>query len=159
MVKELDRFDRKILDCLSTDARMSLTELSQRVGLSKNPVALRVKALEQAGIIVGYRAILSTQRLGLSHVSFVEVKLDDTRDAALKKFNDAVKNVPEIAECHMIAGNFDYLLKVRTGSMEAYREVMGRRISSLPHVQATSTFVVMEAVVEQTNPPLPEALD
>ncbi|WP_090062551.1 Lrp/AsnC family transcriptional regulator [Celeribacter neptunius] len=156
MLKDIDSYDRKILDCLATDARMSITELSRKVGLSKNPVTLRVKALEAAGIITGYRAILSTQQLGLSHVSFVEVKLTDTRDTALREFNDAVKAVPEVSECHMIAGNFDYLLKVRTASMEDYREVMGRKISSLPHVQATSTFVVMEAVVEQTNPPLPD---
>lgn len=156
MTKRLDSYDLKILDALATDARMSITALSQRVGLSKNPVTLRVKALEEAGIITGYRAILSTQQLGLSHVSFVEVKMSDTRDAALREFNAAVKAIPEIAECHMIAGNFDYLLKVRTASMEEYREVMGRKLSSLPHVQATSTFVVMEAVVEQTNPPLPE---
>lgn len=154
MSKELDSYDRKILDVLTVDARISLTLLSQKVGLSKTPVAARVKYLEDTGLITGYRAILSTNQLGLSHIAFVEVKLDDTREKALLEFNAAVKIVPEVAECHMIAGGYDYLLKVRTSSIEAYREAMGQRISTLPHVQSTSTFVAMETVVEQTNPRL-----
>ena len=157
MNKELDGYDRKILDVLTTDARISLTQLSQKVGLSKTPVAARIKHLEDVGLITGYRAILSTNQLGLSHIAFLEVKLDDTREQALLEFNNAVKKVPEVAECHMIAGGFDYLLKVRTSNIEAYRQVMGQRISTLPHVQSTSTFVAMETVVEQTNPPLTSA--
>jgi Lrp/AsnC family leucine-responsive transcriptional regulator len=154
MSKEIDGYDRKILDVLTIDARISLTLLSQKVGLSKTPVAARVKHLEDTGLIIGYRAILSSNRLGLNHIAFIEVKLDDTREKALSEFNAAVKLVPEVAECHMIAGGFDYLLKVRTSNIDAYRQAMGQRISNLPHVQSTSTFVAMEAVVEQTNPPL-----
>ncbi|WP_439104487.1 Lrp/AsnC family transcriptional regulator [Celeribacter marinus] len=154
MKSALDSFDRKILDLLTTDARMPITQLSVRVGLSKTPVAARIKRLEDDGIITGYRAVLSTTQLGLSHVAFVEVKLADTREKSLRDFNAAAKLVPEIAECHMIAGGYDYLLKVRTTNIEAYRAVMGQRISALPHVVSTSTYVAMETVVEQTNPPI-----
>lgn len=154
MDKKLDGYDRKILDVLTTDARVSLTQLSRMVGLSKTPVAARIKHLEDVGLITGYRAILSTNQLGLSHIAFLEVKLTDTREKSLLEFNAAVKKVPEVAECHMIAGGFDYLLKVRTCDIAAYREIMGQRISTLPHVLSTSTFVAMETVVEQTNPPL-----
>ena len=87
-------------------------------------------------------------RLGLDHVAFVEVKLDDTREAALSKFNAAVTRIPEIEQAHMMASHFDYLLKVRTRSMSAYRQVLGEKISSLPYVSATSTYVAMQAVKE-----------
>ncbi|RPE66302.1 AsnC family transcriptional regulator [Pacificibacter maritimus] len=154
MVKDIDGYDRKILNILTADARISLTQLSAQVGLSKTPVAARVKNLEDAGLITGYRAILSTNRLGLCYVAFLQVNLSDTREKTLLEFNMAVKKVPEVAECHMIAGGYDYLLKVRTTDIEAYRKVMGQSISALPHVQSTSTFISMETVVEQTNPPL-----
>ncbi len=154
MTFQLDDIDRRILDALTTDARIPLTQLSNKVGLSKTPVAARVKRLEAEGLITGYRAILSPVQLGLSHVAFVEVKLSDTREKALLAFNAAVKKVPQIAECHMIAGGYDYLLKVRTHDIVEYRQVMAEQISSLPHVTATSTFVAMETVVEQTNPQL-----
>jgi Lrp/AsnC family leucine-responsive transcriptional regulator len=154
MVREIDGYDRKILNILTSDARISLTQLSAKVGLSKTPVAARVKNLEDAGLITSYRAILSTNQLGLSYVAFLQVRLSDTREKTLQEFNAAVKKVPEVAECHMIAGGFDYLLKVRTSDINAYRKVMGQHISTLPHVESTSTFVSMETVVDQTNPPL-----
>ena len=154
MTSDLDSYDRKILSLLTRDARMPVAQISQQIGLSKTPVAARIKRMEESGLIAGYRAILSTVQLGLSHIAFVEVKLTDTRESSLRAFNAAVKKVPEIAECHMIAGGYDYLLKVRTSSIEAYRIVMGQQISALPHVLTTSTYVAMETVVEQTNPPM-----
>ncbi|MFB2532806.1 Lrp/AsnC family transcriptional regulator [Paracoccus sp. p4-l81] len=143
---DLDRFDRAILTILAAEARISMTDLAARVGLSKTPVQARVRRLERAGVIAGYRAILSARRLGLAHVAFVQIRLSDTREAALQAFNRAVRAIPEIEECHMIAGGFDYLLKVRTEDIAAYRQVMAERLSSLPHVAATSTFVAMETV-------------
>ena len=143
---KLDRTDRRILNELSRDARLPVAELARRVGLSKTPVQARLKRLEDHGLIRGYRALLDPVKLGLDHVAFVEVKLNDTREAALKAFNDAVRHVAEIEECHMIAGAFDYLLKVRTQNMASYREVLGESVSSLPHVAQTSTHVVMQAV-------------
>ena len=123
-----------------------MTELARRVALSKTPVQARVKRLEEQGVIQGYRAQIDPVRLGLDHVAFVEVKLSDTREKALTAFNAGVAAVPEIEECHMIAGAFDYLLKVRTRDMTRYRIVLGERISSLPHVAHTATHVAMQAV-------------
>lgn len=145
---QLDAIDRKIIHELQRNARISITDLARRVGLSKTPVAARIKVLEDGGLIAGYRAMLSPIKLGLSHVTYVEVRLSDTREAALNRFNIAVRAVPEIEECYMIAGGFDYLLKVRTRNIAEYRRVMGDQISALPHVHATSSYVAMEAVVE-----------
>lgn len=145
---EIDAFDRSILELLSTNGRISITELSKQIGLSKTPCQARIKRLEANGFITGYRAILNPIKLGLDHVAFVEVKLLDTRDKALAAFNAGVMAIKEIEQCHMIAGGFDYLLKVRTQSISDYRHVMGEKISTLPHVSMTSTFVAMEAVKE-----------
>ena len=145
---QIDSFDRAILDILSADGRISITELSGRIGLSKTPTQVRLRRLEADGVITGYRAILDPIRIGRDHVAFVEVKLTDTREAALSAFNAAVRKVPEIEQCHMLAARFDYLLKVRTQDMSAYREVLAERISTLPYVAHTSTFVAMQAVKE-----------
>jgi Lrp/AsnC family leucine-responsive transcriptional regulator len=142
----LDKFDRAILDTLAHDGRISMTELGARVGLSKTPVTARVRRLEAEGVITGYRAELSPVRLGLAHIAFLEVRLSDTREQALQAFNAAVREIPEVEECHMIAGGFDYLVKVRTHDIGAYRRVLSEKISRLPGVASTSTYVSMEAV-------------
>jgi Lrp/AsnC family leucine-responsive transcriptional regulator len=107
-----------------------------------------MRRLEARGFIRGYRAVLDPAAMGLGHVTFVEVRLTDTREAALAAFNAAVQGVAEIEECHMIAGGFDYILKVRSADIAQYRRVLGEVISSLPHVASTSTHVSMEAVKE-----------
>ncbi len=145
---DIDRFDQSILTILAEDGRVSVADLARRIGLSKSPTQARLKRLEAEGIITGYRALLDPIRLGLDHVAFVEVSMSDTREKALAEFNAAVRRVAEIEQAHMIASNFDYLLKVRTGSMSEYRAVLAEKISSLPHVANTSTFVAMEAVKE-----------
>lgn len=142
----LDLIDQRILDELSRDGRMSVAELSRRVHLSKTPCQARIKRLEDAGYIRGYRAVIDQSRLGLPHVAFVEVRLSDTRKAALEAFNTAVRKLVEVEQAHMIASNFDYILKVRTKDIAAYREVLGEKISALPHVAHTSTHVSMESV-------------
>ena len=144
----LDKFDHLILSMLATDGRISMTALGERVGLSKTPVTARVKRLEQAGIITGYRAELSASKLGLEHVAFLEIKLTDTREPSLQAFNAAIREIPEVEACHMIAGGFDYLVKVRTRSIVDYRLVLGERISQLPNVASTSTYVSMESVLD-----------
>ncbi|BAK65384.1 proline dehydrogenase transcriptional activator [Sphingobium sp. SYK-6] len=148
----LDAFDRKILDILLRDGRIPITELAAQVGLSKTPCQNRVRKLQETGVIRGYRAIIDPRRLGLDHVAFTEVKLSDTREAALEEFNRAVRRIPEVEECHMIASNFDYLLKVRTADIRRYRIVLGEKISSLPHVASTSTYVAMETVLDTSSP-------
>ncbi len=144
----LDRFDLAILRVLATEGRISATELARRIGLSKSPTQARMKRLEETGVITAYRAQLDQIKMGQAHVAFVEVRLSDTREAALQAFNKAVRAVPEVEQCHMMASRFDYLLKVRTGDIQDYRRVLGQRISSLPHVSSTSTHVAMEAVKE-----------
>ena len=145
---DLDRFDLAILRVLQTEGRIPAVELARRIGLSKSPTQARMKRLEEAGVITGYRAILDPIRMGQAHVAFVEVRLSDTREAALTAFNRAVLTVPEVEQCHMMASSFDYLLKVRTADIQAYRRVLGEVISTLPHVASTSTYVAMEAVKE-----------
>ncbi|GLO70880.1 ArsR family transcriptional regulator [Phaeobacter inhibens] len=146
----MDRFDQAILTALGEDGRMSIADLARRIGLSKTPTQARLRRLETEGIITGYRALIDPIRLGLDHVAFVEVKLTDTREAALAKFNAALARVPEIEQAHLMASHFDYLLKVRTRSMSAYRAVLGEKISALPHVASTSTYVAMQAVIEDS---------
>jgi Lrp/AsnC family transcriptional regulator, leucine-responsive regulatory protein len=141
-----DDFDHAILRHVATDGRIAVTELARRIGLSKSPTQVRLRRLEDLGVITGYRAVLDPIRIGQAHVAFVEVKLSDTREAALQAFNRAVLTIPEVEECHMIASRFDYLLKVRTSDIQAYRRVLAERLSALPHVASTSTYVAMEAV-------------
>ena len=145
----LDRMDRAVLSALSGNGRLSMAELSKKVGLSKTPVQARVKRLEKDGYIRGYSAIIDREKMGEGHVAFVQVKLSDTRSLALNEFNRAVQGVTEIEQCHMMAASFDYLLKVRTRDIAAYRRVLGERISALPHVAQTSTFVAMETVKDR----------
>lgn len=149
---ELDGFDQAILRELARDGRISITDLAGRIGLSKSPTQARLRRLESSGVILGYRALVDPVSLGLDHVAFVEVRLSDTREAALEAFNQAVAHVPEVEQAHMIAGNFDYLLKVRTQDMASYRRFLGEVISNLPHVASTSTFVAMQAVKEAVHP-------
>lgn len=144
----LDRFDRAILGILRDHGRISIADLARRIGLSKSPTQARLKRLETDGIITGYRAMVDPIRLGLDHVAFVEIRLSDTREAALAAFNAAVTRIGEIEQVHLIAGNFDYLVKVRTGNMAHYRTVLAEKISTLPHVSSTSTYVAMQAVKE-----------
>lgn len=153
MLEDLDPINRRILAELVANARISMSELAEKVGLSKTPVTQRVRQMEEAGLIIGYRAILSPMKLGLTHVTYVEVKMSDTRQTALDRFNDAVRAIAEVEECYMIAGGFDYLLKVRSRDMVHFRQIMAEKISSLPFLHATSSYVAMEAVVEQNWTP------
>lgn len=145
----LDRYDRAILDALSENARMTVTELSERVGLSKTPCAARLRRLEESGVILGYRPILDHARLGRGHIAFVQVSLTDTKMRALEAFEAAARRIAEVEQCHMIAGSFDYLIKIRTRDIGAFRQVLGEKISALPHVSHTSTFVAMGVVLDQ----------
>lgn len=143
---ELDRIDHSIIRELQKNARITVTELASRVGLSKTPCQVRMRRLEEQGYITGYTALINQTKLGQSHIAFAQITLNDTSSSALAAFNKAIRQISAVEQCHMIAGNFDYLLKVRTRNMAEYRQVLGEQISALPHVLQTSTFVVMENV-------------
>ncbi|KHK93261.1 Lrp/AsnC family transcriptional regulator [Novosphingobium malaysiense] len=148
---DLDDLDRRIIAVLRRDGRITVTDLAKEVGMSKTPCQVRMRKLIESGVIRGFRAIVNPATLGLDHVAFTEVKLSDTREQALSEFNRAVQRIPEIEECHMLASSFDYLLKVRTADIRRYRVVLGEKISSLPHVSSTSTFVAMETVKDSSR--------
>lgn len=145
-MNKLDRHDQAIIAALQKDGRMTITALAEHVGLSNTPCQIRLKRLQDQGYITGYIALVNKTKLGLDHVAFVQATLASTSSKALAAFNAAVATIVEIEQCHMTAASFDYLLKVRTKDMATYRAVLGEKISTLPHVMQTSTFVVMESV-------------
>ena len=144
----MDNIDKKILDQLCVDSKKTLKQLSGEVGLSPSPLQARVKRLEREGFIRGYVAKVDFSKTGQDHIAFVQVTLKDTRMTALDGFNRAVRKLKSVEQCHMIAGSFDYLLKVRTVDIQDYRVELAENISSLPNGESTSTFVSMETVVE-----------
>lgn len=145
-VKELDRIDRNILKELQNDGRLSNVELSKRVGLSPTPCLERVKRLERQGFIQGYTAIINPRHMGAALLVFVEVTLERTSSEVFDQFNLAVQRLDIIQECHLVSGDFDYLLKTRVADMSAYRELLGETLLRLPGVKETRTYVVMEEV-------------
>jgi Lrp/AsnC family leucine-responsive transcriptional regulator len=145
----LDGIDLKILKELEVDGRLSIVELAGRVNLTNTPCSERVKRLERAGHITGYRAILDMDKLGLSHLTVMQVSLAATAgNNSLDDFNAAVRQIPEVESCLMIAGSFDYLLTVRTRDIAQFRTVLGDKINKLPGVLQTNSFAVMEIVKE-----------
>jgi len=156
MAYKPDRIDFKILSELQADGRLTIVALARRINLTKTPCSERVKQLEKTGVIRGYRAELDPAALGADHVAFVQVVLSSTKARDLELFNSAVKEIPEVLSCHMVAGNFDYLLKVCTRDINHYRNVLGNRISILPGVQQTHSFVVMEKVKDESALPVPQ---
>jgi len=145
-MSKLDQFDKAIIRQLQKNSRISVTELADVVGLSKTPCKVRMDKLEKQGYILGYSLLVDRAKLGESHVAFVQVTLSDTKTKALEAFNQAIRKIPEVEQCHMIAANFDYLIKVRTSDMESYRKFLGETLSNLPFVLQSSTFVVMENI-------------
>ena len=146
MLIKLDRIDLNILRILQGQGRISNVELSQLVNLSPAPCLTRVKKLEQQGLIKAYRAELDAQSLGLSLLAYVEVTLHRTTPDVFNKFREAVQTIDEIEECHMVAGGFDYLIKVRCRDMDDYRRVLGEKIASINDISQTHTYVVMEQI-------------
>lgn len=142
----LDRIDLKILRLLQKDGRLSNVELSRQINLSPAPCLTRVKKLEQEGYILRYRAELNADKLGLSLLAYVEITLDRTTSDVFDLFKDAVQSIPEIEECQMVAGGFDYLIKVRCADMDAYRSLLGDKIATIKGISQTHTYVVMEQV-------------
>ena len=151
---DLDRTDLKILRCLQDDGRISNLKLAQAVALSPTAVLARVQRLSKEGFILGYEARLNPLKLGAGMMVFVEVLLDRTTPNVFEAFKAAVQVRPEIMECHMVAGGFDYLLKTRMADMAAYRAFAGTVLWQLPGVRETRTYAVMEEVKNTTRLPL-----
>ncbi len=151
---DLDRIDRKILAILQDDGRIANLKLAESVALSPTAVLARVQRLTREGYILGYEARLNPLKLGAGMLVFVEVLLDRTTPNVFDQFKAAVQVRPEIMECHMVAGGFDYLLKTRTADMNAYREFAGAVLWQLPGVRETRTYAVMEEVKHTTRLPL-----
>ena len=149
--RKLDRIDRRILRALQQDGRMSYVDLAEQVGLSTSPCLERVKRLERDGLIRAYTALLDPARLDASLLVFVEISLNYTSGTVFEDFRRAVARWPEILECHLVAGDFDYLLKLRIADMASYRQLLGEILHTLPGVRDSRTLVAMETVQESTQ--------
>ena len=150
-MRKLDRTDVEILSILQTDGKTTNVALSKRVNLSATPCLERVKALEGDGFITGYSANLSPAKLGLGLTIFVQILLDRTSEDTFQKFRAAVLAIPQIQECHMVTGGFDYLLKVRVTDMAAFRSFLGDVLSQIPGIRETHSYPVMEEVKDTAS--------
>jgi Lrp/AsnC family leucine-responsive transcriptional regulator len=150
-MKTLDAIDIAILQALQQDGRLAVSALAKQIGLSGTACTERVRSLEAAGIITGYAATLSGPALGLGLLAFIEVSLDRISREAFDGFRAAVEAIPEIEECHMVAGGFDYLLKVRVPDMAAYRRFLGEALAQVPGIRQTHSYPVMEAIKSQSR--------
>jgi len=154
-LEQLDRIDLRILVELQNNARMSNIELSKRVGLSATPCLERVKRLEKRGYIQSYRAILNPQKLGAGLLVYAEIRLHHTAGNVFNNFKEAVMELPHLLECHLVSGDFDYLIKARVKDMNSYRELLGESLLQLPGVSASRSYIVMEEVKDGSPLPIP----
>lgn len=144
-----DKIDMKILSLLQKNARTTMTELADKVGLSTTPVTERVRRLERDGVITGYHAKLNAQALGQNLLVFVEIKLRSKSGNIFEEFRREVLMIPQILECHLVSGEYDYLIKIRLPSMSAYRNMLGNILLQLPAAAESRSYVVMEEVKEE----------
>ncbi|SFC03453.1 Lrp/AsnC family transcriptional regulator, leucine-responsive regulatory protein [Marinospirillum celere] len=154
--RTLDKIDLKILQALQDNARISYVDLANKVGLSTTPCLERVKRLERKGVIKGYKAILNPKYLRANLLVFVEISLETQSPAVFDEFRKAVAKLPQIQECHLVSGQFDYILKCRIPEMSAYRQLLGDVVLTLPGVKESKSYVVMEEVKEDTAIYVPE---
>ena len=150
----LDRIDRRILRILQQEGRISFTELGERVGLSTTPCTERVRRLERDGVITGYHARLAPAAIGASLLVFVEISLAYKSGDIFEEFRRAALRLPNVLECHLVSGDFDYLLKARINEMASYRKLLGSTLLTLPHVRESKSYIVMEEVKESLALPI-----
>ncbi|UAK22926.1 Lrp/AsnC ligand binding domain-containing protein [Sphingomonas nostoxanthinifaciens] len=150
----IDEIDRRILRAVQADGRITNQDLAALVGLSPSACHERLRRLRESGHIVGFTALLDPAKLDRALVVFVEVLLNRTTDDIFKDFADAVQRLPEVLECYMVAGGFDYLIKMRMRDMAAYRRFLGETLSRLPSVRETRTYAVLEEVKNTTLLPV-----
>ena len=148
--RKLDRTDRLILKYLQEDGRISNVALARKVNLSATPCHERVRRLERHGYITGYTALLDPHKVGAGVLVFVEIDLLRNSPDAFRDFRREALKLPELLECHLVSGNFDYLIKARVNDMQEYRALLGEKILALPGVSDSRSYVVMEEVKEST---------
>ncbi|AVY92728.1 MULTISPECIES: winged helix-turn-helix transcriptional regulator [Microvirgula] len=153
-VKELDRMDRRILDVLQRDGRIAMTELAERVGLTTTPCTERVRRLEKEGVIEGYAARVNPKALGLPLLVFVEIRLSTKSGEIFEAFRREVVTLPHVLDCHLVSGDFDYLIKARIPDMSLYRSLLGDILLKLPCANESRSYVVMEEVKETLALPI-----
>ncbi|WP_237066051.1 Lrp/AsnC ligand binding domain-containing protein [Microbulbifer guangxiensis] len=151
---ELSTIDRNILRVLQKNGRTSYAELARQVGLTATPCVERVRRLEGDGVIQGYTALINPEFLDAALVVFVQIRLNRSAQDAFEEFRNAVAALPEVQECYLVSGNFDYLIKARVADMSAYRRFYGETLLTLPEVQECTSYVVMEQVKETLEVPV-----
>ncbi len=147
-MRELDRIDRRILDLLQRDGRLSMTDLAETVGLSATPCTERVRRLERENVITGYHARLNPAAVGRGMLVFVEIKMTTKSDEVFNRVKREIDAVPEVLECHLVSGDFDYLVKARIGEMSDYRRLLGSILLKLPGATESRSYIVMEELKE-----------
>ncbi|WP_043517787.1 winged helix-turn-helix transcriptional regulator [Achromobacter arsenitoxydans] len=147
-MRDLDRIDLKILDILQREGRISVTELAERVSLSATPCSDRVKRMEREGVITGYHARVNPAALGKNLLVFLEIKLSAKSGDVFDKVKKELLYVPEVMECHLVSGDFDYLVKARLTEMNEYRRLLGEILKRLPASAESHSYVVMEEIKE-----------
>jgi Lrp/AsnC family leucine-responsive transcriptional regulator len=153
---EIDRFDRRILEVLQDQGRISNQDLAERIGLSPSPCLRRVRALEDSGVILGYRAVLDAKALGLSLLALIHISMDRHTPERFANFEHKVSALPEVLECLLITGqDADYQLKVVVQDMDAYQALLLNRITRIEGVSGVHSSFVMRRVVDKTSLPLP----
>ncbi len=145
---DLDRIDRKILDILQRQGRISMTDLAEQISLSTSPCSERVRRMEREGVITGYHARIDPTALGKTLLVFVEITLSSKSGDVFDKVRQELLHVPEVMECHLVSGSFDYLVKARLRGMSEYRHLLGDLLKKLPVTAASHSYVVMEEVKE-----------
>jgi len=153
----LDRYDRRILEVLQEEGRISNQELADRIGLSQSPCLRRVRALEESGLITGYRALVDAKKLGLNLLALIHISMDRHTPERFANFDGVVSSLPEVLECLLITGqDADYQLKVVVQDMDAYQALLLDRITRIEGVTGVHSSFVLRQVVNRTAMPLPK---
>ena len=149
-LKDLDRTDRKILAVLQKDGRIANVDLARTVNLTPTPCLERVRRLESEGFITAYVALLDPVKANAALCAYIEVQLTSTTTESIKRFNEAMLALEEVQECQMVAGGFDYLIKIRVADMQHYQRFLGGQLSAIEGISQTHTYVVIEDVKSET---------
>ena len=149
-ITNLDRIDRRILNVLQKDGRIANVELARQVNLTPTPCLERVKRLEKDGFITDYVALINPVKANAALCAYIEIQLVSSTTEAFKRFNQEMLDLPEVQECQMVAGGFDYLIKIRVADMQHYQRFLGEKLASIRDISQTHTYVVIQDVKSET---------